>query len=119
MKNSLLGLTMLISAFLLTSCASPDPNEHVNHANNEEATTTQEAVVFKCPKSNPSKIFINKEPVETSLGFIRVAGLIAGDDLSALLEIGGRGTLVSVGQSLGIYRVARISEEGVILCIKN
>src|SRR3989339_605586 len=85
--------------------------------------SSEEAVsqkpVFLYSKQMGTIISLNNEPVETLLGFVRVAGVMSGAPARALLEIGGKGVLIARGEALGPYKVEKISEKEVILCLNK
>src|SRR3989339_203108 len=97
--------------------------ERINSHDNEivvdqpsEETVSQKPV-FLYSKQMGNIISLKSEPVETLLGFARVAGVIYGTPSRALIEIGGKGALVARGEDIGPYKVERISEKEVILCL--
>jgi len=55
--------------------------------------------------------------VALASGYVRLAGVIAGK--VALVEIGGRGAQVGVGDKVGDYSVQSIEESEVKLCLKK
>lgn len=62
-------------------------------------------------------LYIGAEPLALSTGYIRLVGVIAGK--VALVEIGGRGTQVRVGDKVGEYSIQTIEESEVNLCLRK
>lgn len=111
----LLIVLVLMTSFVLTSCSGRE--EAIEPAPSDEAP--EEPVVFKHKDKRATHIVVGPQPSETPLGFLRFAGAIRGERASALIEIGGRGTLVSVGDTIGGFRVESIGREEVVLCAKD
>ena len=109
-----------LAIFLVVSgCSTPPDNTKKAPPAEIKAETKTKNPVFQYSKKS-SYITLNSEPVETEIGFTRVAGIIKGENISALIEIAGRGVSASIGDEVGVYEVSKISEKGeVILCLKK
>lgn len=79
---------------------------------------TQEAL-FKYNSLQTVRLIINCSPIETKSGFMRLAGIISGPNYSAVVELGGKGSIIKKGSRIGDYLVKSISEKGVYLCLGN
>ena len=66
-------------------------------------------------KREASKIAVGWGYAESSIGFVKVAGLINGSKKSVLLEIKGEYFNLSEGDLFGPYIVKNISRNGVVL----
>lgn len=62
---------------------------------------------------------LNAEPLLLPNGYVRLVGVVSGGSPMALIEVGGRGRLVEVGDGIGKYRVAGISEKVIKLIRKG
>ncbi|OGC06532.1 hypothetical protein A2526_04920 [candidate division WOR-1 bacterium RIFOXYD2_FULL_36_8] len=123
-------ILILLFPFFLSACnpsdSQVDDKEKKREALNQEneivvdqpsEETVSQKPVFLYSKQMGNIISLKSEPVETLLGFARVAGVIYGTPSRALIEIGGKGALVARGEDIGPYKVERISEKEVILCL--
>lgn len=105
------AILLIIAAILCSSCGRKDASPVVPVEKNVKE------VVFNYVK--PLNIELDASPQETSLGYARVAGIITGDNMAALLEISGKGLIVREGEKIGPYIIKKITEKGVILCSKS
>lgn len=107
----LLAILLVLAAVFCSSCGRKEPSPVVPVEKNVKE------VVFNYVK--PINIELNATPQETSLGYARVAGIITGNNMAALIEISGKGLIVREGEKLGPYVIKKIAEKGVILCSKS
>ena len=116
-------LILLIAIIFMSSCSSPEEEVGVEEEGMAVKQTTREAVyVYSRNGNKPSKVSLNfaNEPLPLSCGYVRLVGVVGdGGGRIALLEIGGRGLIVRVGDKVDNYIVSTISEKGVVLCLKK
>lgn len=134
-QQTILKLIFIIILILaLSSCASvkEKPGESlegegsgimVEEAPSVEAEARQPIYVYE---NQPEKVFLRKvtltlssEPLLLPNGYVRLVGVVSGGRPMALVEVGGRGFSVEVGDEVGKYRVALISREKIKLVIKE
>jgi len=61
-------------------------------------------------------IFYGGDPIPLACGYVKLVGAVRGEGSLALLEIGGKGSCFALGDKVGDYRIAEISEKEVKLC---
>lgn len=85
------------------------------------ATPESTALYVYGQNKNPSNLVlkVGGEPVTVAAGYIKLAGTVLGDEPLAVLEIGGRGSVVEVGDRISEYRIFSISEREVKLCSRK
>ncbi|MBI5699309.1 hypothetical protein HZC35_03240 [Candidatus Saganbacteria bacterium] len=120
MKN--LAYTILLLMSLGLSACSPAPSPPPETPVVEERPAQQRSALYVYQAhdqtNSPSlTLYMGAEPVALASGYVRLAGVIAGK--VALVEIGGRGAQVGVGDSVGDYSVQSIEESEVKLCLKK
>jgi len=84
----------------------------------QSAFATNEAI-YKTSIPNTIRLSFNSTPIETKSGYMRLAGIISTSTRSALIELNGKGSIVGNGDKLSDYMINIISENGVIICLKN
>ncbi len=82
------------------------------------AIATEEAL-FQTSKPQTINLTLSAPPQDLGFGFVRLAGIVKGGTFLAVIEVGGKGMLLKQRDLICGYRVQRISEKGVILCLKR
>ena len=117
---------LLLAIFFLPACAPNDPppiqsNPTIICDSSEEAEAqpSREAVFVygEGNKNNPQKLIIgiNAEPVQIDNAYVRLVGIINGATPVALVEMGGKGQCVGLGEKLAGYQIVVISIDHVEL----
>lgn len=65
------------------------------------------------------RLTFSSEPSPLREGYVKLVGVIAGDNPLACLEVSGRGMVVGCGESVDAYVVSKINNEEVLLCLKK
>lgn len=128
-KNYIKIFILILTALLLVSC-SPSKEKGLETTKEEpemvmveEETTletdSREALfVYDQPLMSDKNELILKlesEPLLLASGYIRLVGVVSGGKPLALLEVGGRGLCVGIGEEVGEYIIAKISRKSVCL----
>ncbi|MFA4905717.1 MAG: hypothetical protein WC645_04360 [Candidatus Margulisiibacteriota bacterium] len=117
-----LAYTILLLMSLGLSACGPAPSPPPEIPVSEEKPIPQRSALFVYQTHNQTNspsltLYMGAEPVALASGYVRLAGVIAGK--VALVEIGGRGAQVGVGDKVGDYSVQSIEESEVKLCLKK
>lgn len=117
-----LAYTILFLMSLGLSACSPTPPPTPEAPPVESKPEPQRSALYVYQTHNQTNspsltLYIGSEPVALPIGYVRLAGVIAGK--VALIEIGGRGTPAGVGDRVGEYAVQSIEESGVNLCLRK
>lgn len=118
MKNLAYTILLLMSLGLSACSSTSHPQEATV---TEEKPEPQRSALYvyqtHSQTNSPSlTLYMGAEPLALSAGYVRLVGVVGP---IALLEIGGRGSQVGVGDRVGEYAVQNISESEVKLCIKK
>lgn len=134
MKKTILSIILIIVLMFLTSCSSQKAKTDTRESTNEEdettfteETTASAGAIFtyntsKIREQGPPEIYLtfSTEPVQIpKQGFVKFKGAVTGKRAVALLEVGGRGVVVSKGDKVGTYMVDVISAEYIRLKKEN
>lgn len=119
--KSLAYTILLLMSLGLSACSSP-PSHPQEAPVVEEKSEPQRTALYVYQTHNQTNspsltLYIGAEPLALSTGYIRLVGVIAGK--VALVEIGGRGTQVRVGDKVGEYSIQTIEESEVNLCLRK
>ena len=130
-----LRFILLIScALMLASCSSSKEKAEVSLEEEESEIIVEKApsaeVEARKPiyvyENKPEKIFLkkvtlrlNSEPLLLPSGYVRLVGVVSGGRPMALIEVGGRGLCVGIGEAVGAYRVVQILKKGIKLVRKE
>lgn len=117
--KQLLVFFLIVCGLFLSSCAEKPAPEAPQINIPEPTSEVKSQILFKADENRVLSVKLNSQPIETSLGFVRLAGVIVGDELSAIVEMNGVGSIVKAGDSIQNYRVSSISAQGVVLCKKD
>lgn len=125
--------SLIIVMLLLSSC-SPKETITVNPQSaaddepfldlpiSKEATSRKPVFVYS-EKENLSKegivLRINNEPILLTSGYVRLVGVVSGGRPMALLEVGGRGLVVGIGDEVSGYNISHISKDRIKLTKKG
>lgn len=112
-------LLFLIACGLFLSSCTEKPKVKTEASLPTISEEAKSELLFKANENKILNVKLNSQPIETSLGFVRLAGIIIGDELSAIIEINGIGSIVKAGDSIQNYRVSSISSQGLVLCKKD
>jgi len=121
MKNILIIIPIIL---INISCSYMPEQKPVNV---QEGPTAEASTIDRQPiyvygqKSDLSKIILhfNDDPISISCGYIKLKGIVAGEDPQVLIEVGGKGEILSTGEKLGEYKIVSISNEEVELCLRK
>ncbi|NQU18234.1 MAG: hypothetical protein HQ564_09260 [Candidatus Saganbacteria bacterium] len=119
-----IGLIFILS-LVLSSCSNQSPSEPVivdPQVTTSEVQTTSREAVFTYGENSQAKnisLSFSAEPVQINEGYIRLVGIIAGNNPLACIEIGGKGRVVGLGELVEQYVVSKISKKEVLLCLKK
>ncbi len=117
-------LLPILLAFCLSSCAYREPAPIVDSSENptQEAHAETREQIFTYGRASSAREVILKfgdEPIALSCGYVKLTGTILGDNPQAVIEAGGKGVLLSIGEEIGDYKVAMIKDKEVKLCSKK
>lgn len=127
-------IPLLVIASLLFSSCSPKETITVNPesaADDEpfldlpasKEVSSRKPVFVYSEKDNLSKeeivLRINNEPILLTSGYVRLVGVVSGGRPMALLEVGGRGLVVGVGDEISGYLISHISKDRIKLIKKE
>ncbi len=119
MKN--LAYTILLLMSLGLSACSPSAQPKAVPPSEEKPEPQRSALyVYQTHNQTNSPtltLYIGAEPLALAVGYVRLVGVVASE--TALLEIGGRGAQVGVGDKVGEYVVQNIAESEVKICIRK
>ncbi|MFH1347371.1 MAG: hypothetical protein ABIH22_01645 [Candidatus Margulisiibacteriota bacterium] len=129
--NRIIGL--LLIALLLTSCSGSKEESNIepqaeslevveSRENTVEVDPREPLFVYKNqPVMNLDEIILklNAEPLLLTSGYVRLVGVVSGGKPLALIEVGGRGLGVEIGDEVGQYQVVNISTNCVFLAKKG
>ena len=127
------GAFVIVLALLLTSCSGSgkepktavreEPLEVVeSRENTVEVDPREPLYVYKNqPAADQQEIVLrlNAEPLLLTSGYVRLVGVVSGGKPLALIEVGGRGLGVEIGDEVGEYQVVDISAKSVCLIKKG
>lgn len=122
MKNLAYTILLLMSLGL-SACSSPaHPQAAAVTEEKPEPPAAAGSALYvyqtHSQTNSPSlTLYIGAEPLALAVGYVRLVGVVASE--TALIEIGGRGTQVGVGDKVGEYMVQNIAESEVKLCIRK
>lgn len=123
-------ILLMVAVIVLSSCASQNPTIVGNHkaADGEDGFAepveekidipSREAVfIYGNQCNSPKRLVLNlgSEPVLLPSGYVRLVGVVSGGKPVALIEIGGRGLALGVGEMVDGYIVGRIDGNGIML----
>ncbi|MFH1617627.1 MAG: hypothetical protein ABIB65_03520 [Candidatus Margulisiibacteriota bacterium] len=119
MKNILI---LIMTALILSSCSpAPEPKPVPAPVSEPRPAPPARKQVFD-QKSSPDSTVITlsfaSEPVQLDCGFIRLTGIVEGDNgKSTLLELGGKGFSCIQGEVFEKgYKLAQIKDREVVIC---
>ena len=121
MKNILIIIPLML---INISCSYMPEQKPVNvqeSATPEASTNDRKPIYVYGQKSDLSRITLHftDDPISISRGYIKLKGIISGEDPQALIEVGGKGEILSTGEKLGEYQIVSISNEEVELCLRK
>jgi len=122
-------LLLAMMVLVLSSCASRDEKSAIN---TEGSVATEEAEVVDYPSREAvfvygkqkelPKVLILKfggEPILLPSGYVRLVGVVSGGNPLALIEVGGRGLCLQLGETFSGYQVAVIDQREIKLVKKE
>lgn len=124
---------VFLAALLLTSCSGSKEEPKVgqqeesleiveSRENTVEADPRETLFVYKdqaATDQNEIILKLNAEPLLLTSGYVRLVGVVSGGKPLALIEVGGRGFGVEIGEEVGKYQVVDISARSVRLIKKE
>lgn len=115
MKNHLLFLLLLV---FMTGCREAvKPELSTSSVPTPESTALY---VYGQNKNSSNLVLkVGGEPVTVAAGYIKLAGTILGDEPLAVIEMGGRGSVMRMGDEISDYQVVSISNREVKLCSRK
>ncbi|MFH1576166.1 MAG: hypothetical protein ABID35_01335 [Candidatus Margulisiibacteriota bacterium] len=133
-KKMIVVLFLIFVSLLLVSCSASKEKIEVQTADDdieivEEQVSTLEAdpreTVFTY-NNQPEKVFLkeallklNSEPLLLTSGYVRLVGVVSGGKPLALIEVGGRGVCLALGDEVGGYCLVEIKKNGIRLLRKS
>lgn len=115
-------ILLILIVPLLTSCSPQESLEkekpEITIEPTKEVETNREVFGYH-KNSNSINLSLNSTPVASSIGYVRLAGILYSDKLAALIEVAGKGNIVNCGDKIAEYRVKKISDKGVLLCLEK
>jgi hypothetical protein len=126
-------LLLLLMLPLLSACASPpskvysSSEESVASQQSLDAQETQAASVelpsreavfiYGNAKDLPAQIILRLggAPLLLLSGYVRLVGIVAGENPAALVEVGGKGLALEVGDDFEGYQLSSIAQGKVVL----
>ncbi|MEE8637864.1 MAG: hypothetical protein V3T21_02350 [Candidatus Margulisiibacteriota bacterium] len=134
-QQTILKLILIVLLVLaLSSCASVKEKAEVSLEEEESEIIAEKAASAEGDVRKPIYVYENQpkkvslkeitltmhsEPLLLPNGYVRLVGVVSGGRPMALIEVGGRGLCVDVGDEIGKYRVAWISREKIKLVRKG
>jgi len=121
MKNLAYTILLLMSLGL-SACSSPaQPQKAAVTEEKPEPPAAAGSALYVYQTHNQTNspsltLYMGAEPSALAVGYVRLVGVVG---QIILLEIGGRGALVGVGDRVGEYVVQNISESEVKLCSRK
>ncbi len=125
---------IILLALALSSCAFVKEKAGVNLEEQESEILVEEAPSAEVDARKPIYVYENKpekvtlrkvtltlnsEPLLLPNGYVRLVGVVSGGKPIALIEVGGRGICIEIGETVGAYRVVRISKKEIKLVRKE
>ena len=130
-QQTILKLILIILLVLaLSSCASVKEKAEVNLEEEESEIMVEQVPSAEVDVRKPIYVYENKpemvslrnvtltlnsEPLLLPSGYVRLVGVVSGGRPMALIEVGGRGLCIGIGEAVGAYRVVGISKKGIKL----
>ncbi|MBI5700869.1 hypothetical protein HZC34_03355 [Candidatus Saganbacteria bacterium] len=115
-------ILLILLVPLISSCSPSEPlgkeGAKITIEATKEVETNKEIFSFN-KNSNSINLSLNSTPVASNIGYIRLAGILSSEKLAALIEVAGKGNIVNCGDKLAEYRVKKISDKGVLLCLEK
>lgn len=114
-------LIIILIGVSLSSCAYRDEVKAPETAEvpSKEARAEDRRQMFVYGRhSNAKELTLNfgGEPILLACGYIKLVGTVLGDDPQAVVEVGGKGVLLSLSDRIGDYRVISIIDKEVKIC---
>jgi len=120
-------------ALLLVSCSSPKEEPKVERVPDDAEFVEEQVATVEADPRKPLFVYknqlpnaldeiilqLNSEPVLLTSGYVRLVGVVSGGKPLALVEVGGKGRCVSVGDSVEGYLVDFIYNDKVKLFNKK
>ena len=130
MRTTVLILLLLS---LLIICACAPAQETVKATEETEPLGTEEVASQEVAPRSPLFVYNNqasKSPAEFTLsinasplllpdGYVRLVGVVSGGNPLALIEVGGRGLCLQLGETFSGYQVAVIDQREIKLVKKE
>lgn len=120
--------SVIFVALFLVSCSNSkekaaaereeDKTEIVEQVSSVEIETREPIYVYGHHQEKILKeviLRLNAEPLLLSSSYVRLVGVVSGGRPMAVIEVGGRGLCIGVGEEVGEYMVVGISEKEVKL----
>ncbi|MEA3492937.1 MAG: hypothetical protein U9R38_00965 [Candidatus Margulisiibacteriota bacterium] len=126
-------LLLIIPVLLFSSCSpkeaivvnprpAADDEPFLDLPASKEGESRKPVFVYN-EKDNLAKeeilLRINSEPILLTSGYVRLVGVVSGGRPMALLEVGGRGLVVGVGEEVSEYIVSYIVKDRIRLIKKG
>ncbi len=109
---------------LLCSCSQKEKDEFIIEPKviTLEAQVVSREAVFTYGEISQNKniiLTLSSEPIPLNEQYVKLVGIIAGNNPLACLEISGKGVVVGPGEAVESHIVKRISNKGVMLCLRK
>jgi hypothetical protein len=118
-------LLIALAGVMLSSCSATGEPAHKSEedtvaveAEPAEVAPSREAIfVYGEQKAVRKRVTLTfgSQPILLLSGYVRLAGVVRGESPTALVEIGGGGLAVGLGDEVDGYRVSRIEGDKVVL----
>ncbi|MBU1026710.1 MAG: hypothetical protein KKA31_03155 [Candidatus Margulisbacteria bacterium] len=135
MKTIILVILLILPAMMFCSCSAPQDKVETKLEAEEIEAPVEEEVSREAQTNKPLYVYgetndesslsevilkLKGEPLllkgqEESTGYVRLVGVVSGGKPRALLELGGRGVFIGLGDNVSGYRVADIYQGKVFL----
>lgn len=115
---------ILLLVPLLCSCSQKPKEELIIEplASTQETQVVSREAVFTYGETAQSKniiLTLSSEPVLLKEQYVKLVGIVAGNNPLACLEISGKGIVVGIGEKIESYVIKTINYKEVVLCLKN
>ena len=134
-KHTILKLIFIILLILaLSSCSGIKEKAEENLERDESEAMVEQRASIEAAVREPLYVYknqpegiasrnvtltLNEEPLLLPNGYVRLVGVVSGGRPMALVEVGGRGLCVEIGNRVGDYRVVSILAKKIRLKFKG
>lgn len=128
-------LTLIFITLFLSSCSISKGEKVIDKQESEPEVVEEQIATVEIEDREPIFVYDNKQqpegdleevylkigdqPLLLPLGYVRLVGVVSGRSPLALIEVGGRGIYIAVGDAIAGYYVNNISGFNISLIRKE